>query len=374
MKSATILASLILGLVAGEARAGGNGARRFQGGEVEVGLGGRYFASDSNYSSSGSQQSLPASGTFNDLRMDLESRFTLTETWAISGGLEIGNAESNGADAVRSNSSLAGAHLGVEMKWGTTYVDFIPGLALYFPFEKFSPSQDAVMNSEGVSETRLSVDWQSEFEGFNLFGELGYTQRGGGRSALMPWGLGVEFLTSSFKFGSRLHGFQSASQDKDAGSSEGELARQGVSDRINAGSLKYYAINPSLVDLDVFVVFQLGRPWILELHGGLTLAGQNTAAGYHGGAVISYVFNSRPVPKARPFDPKRSVDPYLDQFEETIDDGVDQNLFRSRPKPAVRPNSSAPPRRRADPAAKESLDEMEMMIELKVDDRKKRRR
>lgn len=376
MKRATILAPLLSCLLLSEAGAAGWGSRRFEKGEFAVGADSRYFFTDSNYTSSGGQQSLPSSGTYQHIDVDLEGRFILTNSWALSAGMDIGNAESNGADALRSNSSLTGAFLGVEWNWATEYIDLIPTLEVSFPFEKISSTQDAVMNSEGVSENRLLLRFQSEFEGFNLFGMLGHVQRGGGRSTLMPWSAGVEFMTTSFRFGGVVHGFQSTSDDADAGSSDGELARTTTSNRVNGGSLRYYAINPSLVDLDGFVVFELGRPWALTLHGGLTLAGQNTAAGYHGGAGLSYTFNTKPVRRRRPYDSQISVDPYVDQFREDVNDGVDQDIFRSRPKPIVQPK----PRRERTPVpstdmdTQQKLDETEMLIELKVDGRKKRRK
>lgn len=377
MKRATILA-LMSCLLLSEAGANGMGSRRFEKGEFEIGADGRFFYSDSNYTSSGGQQGLASSGTFQDLEVLFGGRFSISPSWALKAGMSVGNAESNGADAVRANSSLTGASLGVETLWTTGFLDFVPGFEVVFPFEKVTADQDAVMNNEGVNENRLTLGFQSSFEGFNLFGGVGYTQRGGGRSALMPWSVGVEFLTESMRFGAKLHGFQSASDDADAGSSVGELAREATSNRINAGSLRYYAINPSLVDLDGFVAFELGRPWALILHGGLTLAGQNTAAGFHGGAGLSYTFSTKPVRKRRAYDPQMSVDPYLDQFKEDVDDGIDQKIFNPKPKPLMRPQQK--PRRErtkvpsTDPSVQQSLDETEMMIELKVDDRKQRRK
>ncbi|HRO68055.1 MAG TPA: hypothetical protein PL182_10860, partial [Pseudobdellovibrionaceae bacterium] len=306
-------------------------------------------------------------------------------SWALFGSLAMGNAESNGTDAVRSGTALTGAQFGVEWNLGLSdFVDVIPQASFYLPFEKVTSDQDSVMTSEGVDETLLNLHLQTAFEGFRLYGALGYLMRGEGRSNLLPWRVGMEWPFRTFLMGARLMGYESISDDKDAGSTTGEANRLTTIDRVSAGSFKFYSVNPGVVDSDVYVAFALSPAFHMGLQGGLTLTGSNSASEYHAGASLTYRFTPAPIRSSRPAvkdEDRLSIDPYVDQFREDTHDGIDQDLFKPKPKPRQRPvRRTQPVKPPVDREAEEmkrlqqQLDEAEMTIELKVDPKQKPRR
>lgn len=362
--------------------------RSFQRGLWETSFSGSYFSASGNYSSTGGLQTLTSGNSYSLLDTLAETRYVFAPGWAFSGGLESGYAQSNTFSIPRTSSGLSSGNLGIESMFGMGPFELIPEVSFVFPFLKDVPDQDTVMRSEGVNETHLDLHLQAAFQDFTLFGRLGYELRGSGRSTLMPWSAGLEFQLPAARLGARLYGEQTIANDGDTG--DGEAARLVTINRINGGSLKYYSVNPSLVDSEIYLLFGLSRNFRMALSGGTTLTGSNSGAGYHGEGTLIYRFAAEPVRRTRPRNEEHSisVDPYVEKFHEDTNDGVDQQLFRPPPppkpapqpvrmrreKPEPSPEAAAAERERIDKEKMQNeLDKAEMSIELKVDKKKKRK-
>lgn len=410
MKRATVPA-LLLGLFLAAAPADAlEKPVRFKRGEWDVSATTSYFTTKSNHTSNGTVDLLNG-GSYQLIKTDFDTRYSLSTTWAVFGRMTLGSAESKGLDATRANTSLTDGVIGVQMNSLVGALEVIPEVSLVMPFEKVVAEQDSVMNGEGVSETRLRARMQTVFDAFTLFGLIGLDMRGSGRSNLMPWSIGAEFGSAgTFRFGARLFGSQSISDDSDTGVT-GEFNRAVTSARVNAGSLKFYGVNPSVVDSEVFGVARLSRGFFIGASAGTTLSGVNVAQGFHVEGTLTYRFSTAPVVSRRGGTPGLSIDPVVDEFEEDTEDGVDQKLFqpeKKKPRPRPSPDDSsqfldtapvpmdqpvyddttapgedplyrerkAPP---LDDAEKEiemqqRLDDTEMSIQLKVDKKRKRRK
>lgn len=384
MKRATILALTGLLFSAFESASALESPRSFRRGEWENGARFGYTLSDANHNGSGAE-ALTADGRFQLIDVGFRSRFVMTPNWALSATMNVGNAESSNTLVSRSNLALTTASVCLEMLWELGAVELIPEASLLVPFEKNSADQDSVMVTEGVTETLLNLNAQAKFRGFTLFGSLGYDLRGGGRSSLMPWSAGIEFKPGRVRFGGRLFGFESVSDDADTGG-VAEAARVTTSNRANAGSMMFYAVNPSVIDSDLFLIFGFGSNWDLRVGGGATLTGRNTAATYHADATLSFRFQTVPVARQAREKSNMVVDPFVDQFKEDVNDGVDQKLFEPAPKALpMKDPSMAPPTLRMrkerqrissedQDRLKETLDAAEMQIELKYDKKSKKKK
>lgn len=388
MKRATLLVLMaVLPLSSAWAR---QGYLLFEPGSWESRASVDYRLSDANYTNNGAQEALLNDGRFQIFQLDFFSRYTLSDTWAFFGGLGGAQAESVGSDATRAGGALTAGRLGVE--WNPAFFDFlevIPRFSYLLPFEQISPDQDSVITSEGVDETLFDLHLQAAFESFRIYGSLGYLMRGEGRSTLMPWSAGIEWPAPNITFGARLMGYESLSDDADVGSSAAEARRVETMTRVNAGSFKFYSMNPGVVDSEAYLMLALGPSVHLGLFGGLTLAGTNSASEFHGGASVTFRFKPEPVRRVRPVPENQlSLDPYVDQFREDTNDGVDQKLFRpARPRPQAQPVAPARPaarpsrqdqrRQQQQREAEEmrrlqqQLDDAEMTIELKVDPKRR---
>lgn len=361
------------------------GFRGFKDGTWEVGAAGSFFYSEGNYNNSGSQNSLAGGDAYSLLGLEFDARGSFGG-WALKGGFDVGNAESKGTTATRTNSTVTGAGAGFE--WVTDFgaMDLIPEIGVWFPFEKVDGDQDSVMNTEGVMLTNFFLTAQTPFESFNLLTGIGYTLRDGGRSNLLPWKVYAEFLGEGLSYGAGLKGYQSVQDDKDTGSSTEEARRQVAVNRVNAGSCRFYCLNPSIIELGGFVNVDVSRRFTLNLFGDFTVTGANAAAGWTLGAGLTMNFSSVAARKKAPnLRDRLSIDPSSDDFMEDTDDGIDQKLF-TPPKPPPPPRPSKPAAPAPDPfekdheridherneALKQQLNEAEMTIELRSN--KKRRR
>lgn len=309
----------------------------------------QFFRSDANYPSSGGSSQKLANGNYYQLwDVNFATRYMPRQTWSMFAWGTVGNAESNDSVAKRSNSTISQAAAGADFLIYNEAFQLVPEVVVVLPFEKVNTSSDTVLNSEGVIEVRSRLNAQKDFGAWRGYGWLGFNYRGEGRSFLLPWGLGTQFKFNGLRLGAELVGYQSVSDDTDANS----LMRTSYINGVNAGSLKFYGVNPSLMETLVYGTWQPSKKWSLQAHAGTTLMGSNSAAGYYVGGFVRYSFDltegyteevyqpiSSPVPnyKSNMYDSEISSENKVQQFREETRDGVDQRLFK--PQPTKRPKS-----------------------------------
>jgi hypothetical protein len=340
MKIANILMlSLLVALIAETGLAASyDDFQRYRKGNYYFDLETQYFHSDANYISSGeSYQKLPYDQYFNLLNIYLKARYDMSKRSSWYGNLNMATATSNGVDAKRTNSSLADATFGFAYMPYNENFDVITDFNLLIPFNKVSINTDTVMNNEGVIQATGLMRIQKEFNLLAPFGYIGGTYRQE-RSALLPWGGGLEFHWPAWTLGGKVFGYQSITDDPDTGNKTQRLI---VNDRVNAASLKFYAVNPSVVDSELYMKVKFGD-WALSAGGGATITGSSDAAGFHIGANIRYTWETQPSYYLRPSTPSTHEDSLgsekkVPKFKEEINDGVDQKLFKPTPPPSPRP-------------------------------------
>lgn len=341
-----------------------------------------YFHSEANYpSSGGDSESLLGGNSFSLLDSRFATRFAPKNDWSVFGWGTVSNAESKDSIAVRANSSLSEAAIGFDFLMYSDLFQMVPEVVFVMPFEEVDPASDAVLNSEGVFEVRSRLVAQKDFGNLRSYGWLGFNYRSGGRSFLMPWGIGTQFKFKRFRLGAELFGYQSVSEDT---TDVNEALRTSYINGVNAGSMRFYGVKPSLVDTQVYATWLLTPKWNLQAQGGMTLAGSSSAAGFHVGASIGYSFDltegyaeqeyvapvESPVPEYRSNmyeDSGLSSEKKVRRFREETEDGVDQNLFKARPTKAKRT-----PRLQSDDL-QQQLDETEFKVDLKSNKKKKKR-
>ncbi len=334
MKIANTLMTFFLVALAGESSMGAshNDFQRFRRGTYNFELETQYLKSDANYISSGdSYQRLPTGQWFELWNFLIKARYDLSKRSSWYGNLNIAMANSSGFDANRSNSTLADATLGFAYMIYNDGIDVISDFSLLFPFSKISENTDTVMNSEGVIEGTGLLRVQKQFSWFVPFGYLGGTYRQE-RSALLPWGAGAEFQWASVILGGKIFGYQTIMDDPDK---DRKTSRLIVNDRVNGGSLKFYSVDPSLVDSELYIKFKMGKSLALSVGGGTTLTGSSSAAGLHGGVNITYTWDSQPsyyLNRSNELSTDGELDPDKrgPVFKEEINDGVDQKIFKKK--------------------------------------------
>lgn len=337
-----------------------------------------YMKSDANYKLSGDTQSLVGNNYYQLLDTSLGGRYVWNNYLATYAFVNIGSAESKGVDSTRTNSTLNKAWVGTEMMLDMGLIDLIPEVSILVPFEKVSTNQDVVLNNEGANEFTGKMNVQLDFKSFLMFGYLGFTYRDGGRSYLMPWGANAEYHFSKIGLGAEIFGFQSISGDQDKGAT-GEVNREILASRVNGGSKKFYSVEPSVVDFNLYVIMDINKSFSMGAGGGLTLAGANYASGYHAGAFLQYSFGGSNAYKPKHKNYRRtrydslSTDKQIEKFNEDTKDGVDQKLFQPQPSVAPKPRQTVPADTEKDQELKQQLMDTEMSIELKSRKKKRKR-
>lgn len=340
-------------------------------------LGTNFFYSEANYENFGDGSSNLTSGNhYQLLDMNFSTRYMPTRTWSVFASGAMSSAESKNSVATRTNTTFTNIVGGFDFVLYDGFVQLVPEFGALIPMQKIDKAGDDALNSEGVYEFWGRLTAQKDFGTARIYGWLGYDYRGDSRSSLMPWGGGLQLKATSLRFGGEIIGSQSISDDTDTGS---KYIRNAYLQNVNAGSYKFYSVNPSSIDTLFYATWLIDQKWSVQVNGGATVAGENSAAGYHGGAFIRYSFDmaegyseesyTAPLYKPAPAAPgptgrsnmyDRSETtistPSTRKFREDTHDGVDQKQFKPRPTKKKQPKKVN---------IQEELDKTEFEVELK---------
>jgi hypothetical protein len=332
-------------------------------------LGTDYFYSNANHVDySSGRQNLDSGHLYQLIDSYFRTRFVPKRSMSYFAWANVANVESKNGTYVRTNSVFSQAGFGLDFQMYSGAFDLIPELAAVFPLQKLDPTSDIVAANEGVMEFQTRVNLQKDLRLMQIYSWLGFNYRGEGRSYLMPWGVGLRLNTGSFRWGAELFGFTSVSDD-----TNNDVVRKTYIDNVQGGSLKFYSKNPALIDSQAYVFWKMTKAFSIQANGGLTVAGVNTAAGFHVGGFLRYTFDltdgyvqppepeiiDSPVPRGRSemYDDSLSSEKKLREFREATDDGIDQQIFK--PRPTKKPKKKRPV------DLQKQLDNTEFQIELR---------
>ena len=304
-----------------------------------------YFKTEENFDSGGNKQTLTSGNYLQVFDMTSKLRWGISENFGLYGGFNVAASESNNTLATRKNSTLNEVSAGIDYRiLSFQTFDLFSKLTYIHPIEKVDRNSDSVMNSNGASQIIPEIGILMPFGTFGLYGTAGYNYRGEGLSGLVPYRVGGEMTFSGFSMYAGLDGFASVTDDKETATS---VNRDIVVNRVNAGSKKYYAVNPNEMNVDVGMNLQMNSSWGLSFFGKYGVVGSNTAAGYLVGAGFTWEIGSAlSSARAKIFAPKKdtglSRDTVPSDFTEDTNDGVDQDYFKQVPSPTEGPKKVPP--------------------------------
>jgi hypothetical protein len=335
----------------------------------------RYFQSEANYTQDGGQYvSLSSGSKYQSSDFDLGLRWVTGRTWGLYTSTRISQAESKYLGVTRKNTYASQVVAGVDMLLiSNSKFDLIPDVSLTFPLQRVNKTSDEVIASEGALELMARMIARLKWGSLEPFASAGLTYRDEGRSTLLPFSAGAEFSLSSIKIGADIGGYQTILKDQYTSNSS---ERHSILYR-DGGSLKYYSVDPSLLETSAWLRWQAAN-FGLKIGAATTMTGANSAAGTSFFAGLNFALDSsqrRKRSEPARLEPESSSDDEVQKFEETVNDGVDQNLFRKEPPPAPKPK----PVKKPDPAQQrlkmqQELDQTEFQIELKKTSKKKRKK
>ncbi len=366
MKTSYVI--VILGVLLGFDQAYAiNHYKEFQAGRWDLDAVASYMRSSANYASGGGNQALVGNNYFQLLDFLTGARWGITEEMNLYIYGNIASAESKGVNATRTNSGLSKVVGGGEILINMDGFHVVPEFQFVYNAQKVDMNSDDVLISEGANEITGKVNVQTEMDSFLLYGYLGFTYRDSGRSNLLPWGVTGEYAMQKVRLGLELSGFQSITSDKD----KGELAegqRTVYLGQVNAGSARFFSIDPSIVDLNFTVKFNTSPKLNMWIAAGHTLTGSNYSAGFHFEGGLRYTLGEGRQSKSKSNYSNENIPTRttkkVNKFEEDTNDGVDQRMFKPTPTPAPQPQPKKKPQVSGE-KLQEKMDDVEMEIELK---------
>ena len=346
----------LIGLAYGATAFSAPQVKTYKYGELQTYLAADFLYATQSFDDSGSTQSVARSGDyFYVLEMPIGVRYSLSDYWAVTTELQFAASESKTSDplyrATRNNSTFNEIRFGTDFLIKENPIELIPEFELILPLEKYDNSTDFAMTSEGVMQITAALRTQQKFGHFVTFGRLGYTYRAGGRSSLVPYSVAMAIDSGKTLYGAELAGFQSISNDQDKNNA---LARQTTITKVEAGVRRFYSINPSGTDLNLFMNMNLSNKWKLDFNFGYTILGTSYSQAPHVGTMLTMNWdlfqpekNSRQI--SAPLDPESqlSTEKNIEHFKEEVQDGVDQDIFKPQPTPKPVPVVKTKPRPKA---------------------------
>lgn len=323
-----------------------------------------YYQAYANYSPAGNvYNELPSGASYNLLQIDFGARWVPVSKWGIYTTSQVANAESQSEGQTRTNSSLTHMVIGTDYQLVTKKtVTLTPDFSVLVPFSRVDATADEVLNHEGAVEVTGRLIGKLHFGRVRPFAFAGFTYRDEDRSSLLPYGVGTEIQFSKWSIGAELRGFHTVIKDK---YTDDANKREIVATK-NGQSLRFFSVDPSLLESNAWIRSQIGNSWEFKLGGGASLTGASISAGWTVFGALSYSFQGKGS-SAPEYVPETGPS----RFQEETNDGVDQELFQIKPTAPPPPPPSKEQQRKN---LQKDLDNTEFQIELKREKTKKKSR
>ena len=321
-----------------------------------------FMKTEHNYEvDGGSFEKLQNSHYYQTTNFDLGARWNAISNAAFYTQLKMTMAESEDFNIIRTNSGLNELKIGSDFLLTEAYFDIIPEIYFIYPFARVDKSADDVLLGEGAMELTAKLWVQKNWSSIFAYAMGGLTYRDEGRAMLLPYSVGLEWDNSILDIGGEVGGFFRLNNDDET---DNRIIRTAVTNKVNGGSLKYYSVNPSLLEAKVWLNMDFSQEF--SLRGGLaqTLNGESSAAGMTFFALLTYGFNPNSNPtKIKSANEVTGTPQEMPNSEFVPDDSsqVDQSAFQ-------------PPAAKTEKQIQQELDNAEMQIELKKQKTKKKKK
>ncbi len=325
----------------------------FKEGQFDLDIETQYYKSTANFDADGKRTDLAIGNYYQIIDFSSAVRWGFSDGIGFKAGFNVGNTESSNFVATRTNSVFNRIDIGADyLLLDTSTFQIFAELMYSHALEKVSQSGDQVLTSNGASEIKPTLYARMDFDDFYPFAYIGANVRGEELSTLLTYGGGGEFRFESFGLGAAISGFTSVKDDKYTNQA---LVRDNVTMNVNAGSKKYFSINPSWLSSEFFVNFALVDEAFIKLYAVYDVAGSNMSQGIGGGAQVTILFDglfggssggsgsgsgsggsgsgssSGGSTKSKPRSVERSQKQKSTspgQFQEDTQDGVNQDYFK----------------------------------------------
>ena len=296
-----------------------------------------YFNTNSNYDANGGKAALPTGGSLQTLKTETSLRYVLLERVGLLGGVEFGNVESNNGTQVRTQSTMTAYQLGIDLnlyksKSWSLYTDAV----FKNSNENIKVNGDEALASDGANEIIGKITGLYTGSSLRGYASLGGNFRSDGLSSLLVYSFGADYSFSGFSVGLNFEGLSTIKDDEQTAT---PVVRDTLTNRVNAGSRRYYSVNPNYLEGQLVLGYAFDKNLKFSIYGGPSLVGSNSAQGVSAGAKLNWGFEPELV--------KTSTSEVVEQtpnsitepgFKVDTEDGVNQDLFKNTAPVPSNPN------------------------------------
>ena len=345
----------------------------------------RDYVVQGNFTSSGnSYDSLSSGGSYQSYLFDFSGRTAVSSGWAVFASGTLADATAKNSSTTHTNSAFSEGTFGTDFVLSPGQMTLIPEFSMTIPFTKNDWNSDTTAVGDGAfaANARLIALLKFTAIRFGFFG--GLTYRDQGLATLLPYGALTEMSFGRWDLGGDIRGSMTLVSD----TATSEITRNAYFCRTTGCAKVYDAYNPSEILADIWIKMRTKSNWDFYFQLADALTGQNTATGYTATAGLTLHWGAGPavassapaeVRPARPTRPQRTGIPRpaktppqkrvtKPNFQEEVDDGVDQSLFEPEKLPPQAPEAPVSPdaqRKKAQQQMQDELNKTEMQIESK---------
>lgn len=300
-----------------------------------------YFSTNSNFDDGGSNTSLENGSSLSTMMTSGEFIVDITPHIRLQAGLLGGQTTVRRYSQIEDESTTH-TNFGVSEMWARGQywlnfwnMDIVPDVALYYPLFRVDTNSGDPLIGEGALRMRTGSWLIYEWGNFYPFGFLGAEYRDEGRSTLLPYNIGVQWVPNDTWWTQlEIRGFTSITGDSDD-----EEIRDSYQLNVQGGSARYFSMDPSSNEAVAMAGMHFGQ-FGAYIGVANTLTGRNSANGFTGFVGLTYdgsAFSSG-------YSPYVDTPPAEEKFN-IKSDSYDESLFRDSPKPKkvlVKPTTPPP--------------------------------
>lgn len=324
-----------------------------------------YFSSNENWDKDGNSSTLPNGQSLTVLSSSLSVTHDITDSISAFAILDAVYGKSVGFDFERTRFFPTDLKLGSDILVYSGFVDLVPELIVNIPIDTIAEDTDEVVLSEGVFDIRAGTYISQHFNFLSGYAYIGYAYRAEGRSSLIPYEVQLVKAFGDFQLNAGLWGHQSLQDDE---FTDLPQRRRALTSRVNGGSLRFYSVNPSVMELGVSGGLPVSDSFFARVGFSRTLLGSETAIGNTFWASLSYSFGGsnkrirsfqeREKQKIRELKQQEKQQNFVpESYEETtaFEEAVKTIQKEPTPTPKAQPAPAAPAIKPTQPNTKKTV-------------------
>lgn len=254
--------------------------QNFTEGSVGASVFSEYFSSNANYEPGyGSYNKLLGDSSFTTFVTNVRGRYTISSNLSVFSGLAYSSSRAVDLSRSKTNTQFSEWLVGADYlmrfsRWPKFRL--IPELILSYCLDQPTSSQINPSTNDGTSYFRTGIFADHPFRRFRFGGYIGvYGVLGSSLSSRALYEINADMrVFSQFTIGGGINGYNTV-----MGDATNFVTRQIAANRMNAGSGRYAAFDPHLLEGRVWVGFRPDHSFWLRAGYAKTLNGLHTAEG-----------------------------------------------------------------------------------------------